>query len=157
MSNNEYHASIVLPIGSGAALPHRELAHWLRDLSSQKNDLYYYDRSPYGILSHCLVDLHLLRHVKEGVLVERYSGKMRSLNNIHTKLDKSGVIPFTPITHRVFGDDIHLAPMVKGKKKTEIIQKAEKLNLNHYSQSSLASFFMQELGTSAQELHRLTM
>ena len=108
----------LVPCGSTVRLPHLDLYRWL-----QRQDVQAHHHRIL-MISHCLTDLHLAHFMPRLHLLESYTGTVREPKQFGERLDGSGVIPFTPITHQVFGDSVHLTPLVKGVLKKSLIAQA---------------------------------
>ena len=108
---------------SGVQFPHKELPDHIRMI-------YGGSRSSGSIgtalISHCALDLHLQSSIPSLELFESYTGMILQTTSFGRKLTKDVGLPFNTATHRVFGDDVHLAPLLKGKQKTELIELATK-------------------------------
>ncbi len=111
-----------VPCGGTAVLPHMELFDWLRQYG--KDIGYGFNVDDVVLISHCLVDNHIGARLKNVKLLERYTGIFKTYETLSTKLEKSGVVPFNPYTHRLLGDDVLFASMVQGKRKKELIELA---------------------------------
>lgn len=108
----------VLPCGSRTRFPHQELAQWLRH-----HDIHSW-REPMVLVTHCLTDLHLGHNVTRLQLLESYTGILRGAKQFGERLDASGAVPFTSTTHQVFGDSVHLQPLVRGVMKKTLQARA---------------------------------
>jgi len=109
-------------VGSGT-FPHKQLPGIIRAL--------YGGHRPYGaigtvLLSHCPIDLHLYKTIPSLDLLESYTAAIIHTDEFGRKLTKEVKIPFNTTTHRLFGDDIHLMPLLKGREKSKLIDLAGK-------------------------------
>ena len=122
IADSAYAEQWVVPV-EGSVLPHKELYRWIMAYPTHTRKHYYDPTAPHAILTHAPLDLHLTRFVAKLHLLERYTGKVKPANEFGTKLVKTGEVPFYSCTHRVFGDDVHIRPLVNGKARTELIAK----------------------------------
>lgn len=116
-SNHNNLHQFVVPLNKQIC-PHIELAAILKDQHIFQHHL------PRHILmlSHCVMDLHLSTHMSKSIsLIESYTGLIKHLPEFGSKLVKDILIPFNNVTHRLFGDPIHLKPLISGRKKTELL------------------------------------
>ncbi|CAM6031537.1 unnamed protein product, partial [Sphagnum compactum] len=107
----------------GGTFPHKTLAESIR--------VVYGGRRIKGsigtvMISHCPIDLHLVKTIPAVMLLERYTGRLLTPQEFGHKLVHTVTIPFNTTTHRLFGDDVHLEPLVKGRQKTKLIELATK-------------------------------
>jgi hypothetical protein len=104
--------------------PHAELAKMLRD--DLKMPEVNGDKC---LISHCPIDYHLSGKLNNIFVIESYTGNLLSKSDFGKKLGRleDGYSPpFTPVTHQIFGDSVHLKPLVSGtKKKTELLERAK--------------------------------
>ena len=108
---------------SGNTFPHKELPNHMRSI------LYSASRATAPrigtvLLSHCPIDLHLATLVPGLELIDSFTSAVYPVSEFGRKLTKDVKVPFNTTTHRVFGDDVHLAAMCKGKDKTQLIELA---------------------------------
>lgn len=111
-----------IPVGQGS-YPHRDLVRWLRAHSAQLQ--YIYDQDPVALITHCPIDLHIRRYLKQLFLLERYTGHILQPAAFGKKLPASEDVPFNIYTHQLFGDQVHLASRIKGKLKSQLLQVAK--------------------------------
>ncbi len=76
------------------------------------------------LISHCALDLHLVKTIPDLELLESYTGQVVPPAQFGRKLTKAVAVPFNTITHRLFGDDLHLQPLLTGTDRTKLIQLA---------------------------------
>jgi hypothetical protein len=110
---------------SGNTYPHKELPTIIRTI-------YGGQRSQGSIgtvlLSHCVMDLHVASRLPMIELLESFTAAVHPVAAFGRKLTQDVAVPFNPTTHRVFGDDVHLVPLCKGKQKTQLIKLAQERN-----------------------------
>lgn len=115
---------LALPVGS-TQLPHRDLRAWL---SLHGPAFGYHPGHPVAMLSHCPLDLHLGRLTPKLMLLERYQGQIKGVQQFGSKLSvDSPHVPLTPHTHRLFGDKLQLSPhpALERKHKQTLLEMAE--------------------------------
>jgi len=100
-------------------IPHHQLATYIRqDYGHVRRVL---------LLDNCAIDLHVHRRITAVVtLIESYTGAVKHLPDFGTKINCEARIPFNICTHRLFGDSVHLKPLVTGRKRTELMELANK-------------------------------
>lgn len=81
------------------------------------------------MISHCPIDLHLVTYIPTLMLMESYTGTVLEAAEFGRKLTKSVAVPFNTVTHRVFGDDVTLIPLIRGPDRSRLIELAQK---NHW-------------------------
>lgn len=107
-----------------ATYPHKELSRKLRDITAHPKSLYT-SGDPISLISHIPLDFHLASRVRNLLVFESYTGKVRPWDEIRFRIDKDGFIPFNSTTHGVLGDRVLIKPLVSGKVKREILAKAK--------------------------------
>lgn len=110
-----------LVMTSGMTYPHKEIPGYL--------SMIYKGTRIYGsigtvIITHCPIDLHLYSSIQKLELFESFTGNITPSLFFGKKLTKETIVPFIPTTHRLFGDEVHIAPLLKGKQRTEAIKLA---------------------------------
>ena len=110
----------IIPVGKNC-LPHIDLIKYMRGIQLSP---YINTNSKIALISHCMLDLHICKHLSNVNLLERYTGRMLTKKDFNKKLDSSGMIPFNPNTHQLFGDSLHIVPLIKGKERKELIARA---------------------------------
>jgi len=110
---------------SRSRLPHRDLPGHIRAIYGS-NQM----RIKLGtvLISHCQIDLHLNHTFGSFDLLDSFTGVIRPPTLFGQKLVKEVSVPFNTTTHRAFGDDVHLEPLFKGKRRTELIELARDRN-----------------------------
>lgn len=134
----------------GGTFPHRDLVQWLRETSTELS--YVYNSDPAAIITHCPIDLHIHRMISNLSLLERYTGRIQGPSQFGHKLNKDGFVPFNLYTHRVFGDSVHLKPMVSGKDKKALLKVAEEKSWWQKGQQDILKDIVAETGIPATEL-----
>lgn len=112
----------IIPAGSRQRMPQRDLVDWIHKGISAKQLGSFRWGASVGMVTHCAVDLHMHVKVPRMSLLESYTGIIKPPNQFGTKLvnDKGVLVPFNKLTHRIFGDPIHIRPAVTGRKRTEL-------------------------------------
>jgi len=141
----------LLPLDK-TSLPHRQLYRWTRSYHSATQVGYYDPNRPHAILTHAALDLHLCRFLTKVTLLERYTGKVKTQGEFGTKFEKENVIPFYSSTHRVFGDDLHVQPLITGKPRTELIKKATDEKWIKFPEESVLTKLSQATGMRVADL-----
>jgi hypothetical protein len=110
---------VLLTSPKSSLLPHLAIPKELRSVISKsvyiKNAL---------ILSHCVIDLHVSSTFTHLELVESYTGDLIKHDELGEKLVEGLDLPFNAVTHRIFGDGIHIKPLVKGKQMAALKEAA---------------------------------
>lgn len=78
----------------------------------------------YVLISHCPLDYHITRYIKNTQIFESYTGKIKNIEQIGKRLFDSSAIPFNKYTHILFGDKVNLYPIVKRKDKQRMLESA---------------------------------
>lgn len=132
--------------------PHKELVYAMEEKFF--GDFTY--RSPKVLLlSHCPIDLHLYKRIHNFSLIESYTGQIKKLKDFGTKLVKDVDVPFNTYTHRLFGDSIHLTPLVSGKQKTLALDVAQKYKWINLTDSEILSLMVHKVGVKEALLSEL--
>lgn len=114
----------LVPAGGGT-YPHIELIRWL-DRYVRDVPIQYDSTQKYCLISHIPFDLNISFRRPKVSLLESYTAKLLLPKEFGLKIDKSGVIPFLPVTHVVFGDKVMIQPMVKPKMRSLLLDRAQK-------------------------------
>jgi hypothetical protein len=139
----------MLPVGH-VTYPHREIVPIVQRLSSKID--YMFGSGPVGLISHITLDLHIGRLIPNIHLLERYTGDVLTYSQFGKKLDKGGRVPFNVYTHRAFGDDLLLEPLVQRKLKKELLEVAEKKRWMRLSPGEIAVHIKDVTGVSIADL-----
>lgn len=142
----------VVPVGS-EQLPHRQLLRWLA--ASGARFEYIPGQDPVMLISHCPIDLHIASRLPTVRLMESYQGVIKHPTAFGSKLDVGDDVPFNPYTHRVFGDKVHLAPMVKGADKKALLAKAHERQWQRLPTSEILTDITKTVDIPASELIRV--
>ena len=112
---------IIYKVGSHK-FPHLELADKLSDLNSRLSKNIY---RRYLMISHCPIDFHLYTKVRYFFLLESYTGHIKTPELLGQKVFDLN-IPFYTTTHLLFGDSVHIAPLVQRSEKKKFIEQANR-------------------------------
>lgn len=154
IADTPYSQIWAVPVGKGL-YPHRDLVSWLRGISSKTP--YIFDRDAVGIITHCPIDLHIHRILAQVSLIERYTGAIVSPRFFGKKLSSDGLVPFNMYTHRVFGDKVHLAPLIRGKTKVTLLERAKKKNWLQRPPQDILQDIREITGLTTEELNSLRL
>lgn len=138
--------------GEASTLPHKTLFRWLRLYTSNQRTPVYTQGAPIGIVTHIVSDLHITRLIPNVMLWERYTGRVKRPDEFGTKLHKDGIIPFYPCTHRVFGDDWLIKPLISGRPRTALFEKARDRKWSSMSEDTILRTLSAETGIAVSEL-----
>mgnify|MGYP001324033486 CR=1 FL=1 len=129
----------VIPVGK-TMTPQREITSWIHQSLTQGQLGSYRWRDKVCLISHCAVDLHIYRKVPEIELFESHTALIKTPGEFGSKLisEKKARIPFSVFTHRVFGDAVHIKPLITGRKRTQLIELA---NTHKWIQHSELTMF----------------
>lgn len=117
-------AYLIAPVGTRSRYPHTELAYFINTECTK-----YIDRIKYPVIfSHCPIDLHLGKALTTLDLIESYTADVKPRIEFGFKLTKEVRMPFLPITHRLFGDSVHIQPLVQRNLKTKMLELAQDNN-----------------------------
>lgn len=122
---DQEHASCFWIRAGDAGYPHREVARKFKEIVAHPMSLYR-NGDPIAMISHIPFDFHISRRLRGIMLLESYTGLLRPVQDVRMRLDKSGAIPFTTITHLIFGDGHLIRPMVSPKVRRDVREQAEK-------------------------------
>lgn len=79
----------------------------------------------YLTITHNPIDFHLFSFVRNIRLLESYTGKIKSYDQLGIKVFKSPGVPFNKYTHALFGDNVYVKGLAnKGKNKKLFIDMA---------------------------------
>ena len=122
----DFHVRKFVVATRGGTFPHKELIGHLKSIYGGNRI-----HGPIGtvLISHCPIDLHMKTMLPEIELLESYTANILTSKQFGNKLTKE--IPnlsFNMTTHRIFGDDIHLVPLIHGKQRTKLIEFAIERN-----------------------------
>ena len=144
-----------LLVTSGNTFPHKEIPRYLNEIYGGKRIT-----GSLGtlLLSHCVIDLHISAYVSGVELIESFSGNIIPSNLFGSKLTKEVEMPFLPVTHRLFGDDDHIIPLVKGRQKKNMIDIIRKDHWGVMTERQIVSDILMKIpGISELELRRLKL
>lgn len=116
----------IVPCGN-RTLPAHGLVSWIHSVVQSKMAGSYTIGAPLGIMTHCAVDLHMHKRVSNFKLWEYFTSAIKTPDQFGTKLQVPSdiPIPFTVLTHRLFGDAIHIKAEVTGRMKTKVLETAK--------------------------------
>jgi hypothetical protein len=103
--------------------PHKDAVRHFRDIVHHKGVLYT-TGDPVGLMASVPLDLYMASRLRNLVLIERHTGKIRKPEEFRLKIHKDGQLPFLPCVHVALGDDILIKPMATPKLKKQIIDAA---------------------------------
>lgn len=142
-------------VGSTSIFPHKDLERLLGKMNAKAP--YALSLYPIAMISSYVLDLHLFRSGYKGHLLERYTGKLKAPSEFGTKIHPDGRLPFTPVTHLAFGDDKLIAPKVKGRPRTAILERAVKEHWSTKTDEQIKSLLLNtpDLKLTSQDLTRI--
>lgn len=107
-------------------LPAHALVSWLHRAVTEKTIGTYRIGDPVALMTHCAVDLHMYRRLSKVTLWEYFTSVIKTPDRFGTKLmvPKGVDVPFTVLTHRLFGDRVHIKPEISGRLKTKLLESA---------------------------------
>jgi hypothetical protein len=108
-----------------ASYPHRDISRKFRSITSDARVIYS-SGDKVALITHIPLDYHLGGRLRNIVLLESYTGKLRPQKEFNLKLDKEGRLPFTTTAHVVFGDGVLIKPMITPKIRKLLFEYAEK-------------------------------
>jgi len=137
-----------LLVGNGGILPYKALERFIFD---QKKF------NPAGIqsvlrrnilISHYPLDYYLLHTFRRSVILESFTGKIVTKEELGIKIFDNNRVPFNRVTHLVFGDSVQLKPMAKGRRgpnnnRKLLMDMALKQNWNIRTPSEIANLIGQ--------------
>lgn len=146
---------ITVPAGNKNQYPHDTLSGWIKEHAIDKHTGYDWGEGIF-ILTHVPLDLHMVNKVPWLQLAESYQGIIKLPNEFGTKLvPKDTNIPFTSVTHRVFGDSLQIVPMVGGKKRKGLITLADKHKWIRCSLEMIVRDIRTETGIPYSEVNKI--
>ncbi len=137
---------------SGPDLPNRSMFRILMDYQLRQTQPIYKKGAPVAVLTHVPSDLYVHRLVSNVMLWERFTGRVKRSEEFGTKLHKDGNLPFYPSVHCVFGDSVLIKPMITGKPRTALLEKARERRWIQMSESTILSELSSETGMRAADL-----
>jgi hypothetical protein len=108
-----------------AGLPHLALARYVRTLPVGRDIRYRPTVDPTALISHCPLDMHIRNDLRNVRLLERHTGAVIPLTELHKRIHRSLTIPFTPHTHQAFGDSVHLKGILAPAERKAVVKAAE--------------------------------
>jgi hypothetical protein len=124
-------------VGSAHGLPFRELAAQLR-MYSTLSDVLYTPGSPSYLISHNDLDFYFLDIVRNSSILRSHTGALIGKKDLAKRIDSSGIIPFNPLTHGMFGDKVMVKRLLDIKGKKLIMDAAAKENWLIRSEGDIA-------------------
>lgn len=137
----------------GSTYPHVDLSRKFREISSQPNSLYS-SGSPVCLISAIPLDLHISNRIRSLSLLESYTAESYTPFDFRFKLDKEGRIPFYPVTHLVFGDNVLINPMLKNKLRRDVLEQAIKEKWISRGEEELRNKLAKALNIPTSQLRR---
>lgn len=131
--------------------PHRELARKFTQLSA-RGDSAYSPNDKVALLTSVRLDYHIVRRLRGVGLLERYTGLFKAPSTFRFSLDKEGRIPFHPVAHLLFGDNLLLKPWMDRKTKKLVLDTAEKEHWKTKPESAVLSRLIKLSGISQSDL-----
>lgn len=108
----EGNVQILTEVYNRSQAPHKHLVGLLRHIGPNPS---------YIMLSHCPFDYHVSGFLRKFLLIESHTGKVKTIDDLGTKILKSDKIPLTPFTHCIFGDKDYALPQLGRSDKKEIL------------------------------------
>ena len=122
----------------GGTYPHKELLEHIKTIylgTTMRGSL-----GGTVIISHCPIDLHIKTWIPNIELLESYTATILNPSQFGRKLSTDvNNLPFNIATHRVFGDEVHLIPLVRGKQKSKLIELVERRSWAIKTESEIMS------------------
>ena len=104
--------SYFIVAGNNYVYPHFHVVDKIRYLNNEVDkDRVSSMQRKYVLLSHCPLDFHMWSKIPFR-LFETYTGNLKEYKELGQKVFKFPYIPFNRYTHILFGDSIHIKPMV---------------------------------------------
>ena len=112
---------------AGRVMPIHTIISWLHGIVTSGQSGSYKWGDSVCLMTHCAVDLHGYRRLPNMVLWEYFTSAIKPPSQFWTKLSvpKDKPIPFGIVTHRLFGDAVHIKPLVSGRLKTRVLETAD--------------------------------
>ena len=106
-------------------LPRHTITPWLKEGVKKKFLGSYKVGDNIYLMTGIPVDLHLCFDFPNVKLWEYYTGTVKEPSDFGSKLNipKEISVPFTPFTHRVFGDPVSIQGVVEWKPRTDLLKK----------------------------------
>ena len=115
-------------------LPHRELFQLISNKYDKGIDRIMQRR--YLLVSHVPLDFHLQNNLANKLyILESYTGKIKNVSELGSKVFKDDYVPFNQYTHLLLGDSFLIKPLVYRKEKKIILDTAKK---NYWKSKPLA-------------------
>lgn len=100
----------------------------------------------YLLISHIPIDFHIMEIYRNVHLLESYTGNLKVLGDIGTKLFKTPAVPFNTVTHVTFGDSVHIDAVAKRANKKKLFQQAQEQRWKLLSETQIANQVSGALG-----------
>lgn len=120
-----------LLVGSKNMYPHKDLIDRINKINLKLPDVRKILTRRYMLISHIAMDFHLFKEYKNMYLLESYTARIRTREELGEKVFKSPQVPFNTYTHLLFGDSTRIQPSVTAKKKREFLELADKDRWNY--------------------------
>lgn len=110
-----------LKAGDVKKYPYMDIVSTLNTIN--KNDMFTRSSTRrYLTITHNPIDFHLFSLVRNIRLLESYTGKIKSYDQLGMKVFKSPGVPFNKYTHALFGDNVYVQGLAsKGKMKKAFV------------------------------------
>lgn len=110
-------------------LPHRDISSFIIN-KADKGVMRMMHRR-YLLISHMCIDFHLQNTLGNKLyILESYTGKIKTIKDLGSKIFKNPDIPFNQYTHLLFGDSNLIRPMVYRAEKKKVCDIAKN---NHWN------------------------
>lgn len=114
-----------LKAGDVKKYPHTDIITSVSNDISKNRDFTRFSTRRYLTITHNPIDFHLFSLIRNIRLLESYTGKIKSYDQLGMKVFKSPGIPFNKYTHGLFGDNVYVKGLAsKGKTKKAFIEMA---------------------------------
>lgn len=121
----------LVKLGTSRELPYKQLVNKIYKINSSNEKITKIMTRRYMLISHIAMDYYIFNtHLRDIKLLECYTGNVRTVKDLGTKLFKDSNIPFNQYTHSLFGDSTRLRPMVTRKKREEFTEIAKRYKWN---------------------------
>lgn len=94
----------------------------------QNRDMFYTNGDQVYLISHVPIDFYLADLIRNTSVLRSHTADILTRKQFHYRLDKQGRIPFYPVTHIVFGDNVLVKRMVTVAEKKGLLELADKEN-----------------------------
>ena len=129
--------------GNKIEFPHKQLVKIVESIdklyAQKKHPISFGTDKKYILITHYPIDFHLFFLFPKIVLMESFTGVLKTFSMLGIKIFKIPYVPFNKYTHILFGDAVQIKPLVQRKLKQEFLDIAQKNRWKSKTSESILS------------------